>query len=232
MYRIFHSGSGIKYERIRFQDLESISQGKSSIFVPRFPIEPKTEVKGADKVADPSSNTKKVIPVEKNMDLESIMEEAYRKGKMAGILESEKNLHSAAQALGVGLEQISFLRKSLLIKSKEDMVRLIMAVARQVIHTEVKEKEDIIVNTVSKALAAAIQADKYYIRVHPEDLKIVTEKEPLFLAGMKGLQNIFFLADDTISRGGCLAESQVGEVDATIESQLNEIYEHLRKDIL
>jgi flagellar assembly protein FliH len=230
--KIFHSGSGVEFESVRFQDLESISREKGSFLVLRSPVEPGKGEKKDDTGAESSINKKKEPAAEKSVNLEAVKEEAYAKGRVAGRLEAEEKLHSATQALGAGLEQISCLRKSLLIKSKEDMVRLIMAVVKRVIHTEVEEKEDIIVNTVSRALQAAVQADKYYIRVNPEDLKIVTEKKPLFLAGMKGLQNIYFLADETISRGGCLAESQAGEVDATIESQLIEIYEHLRKEIL
>jgi flagellar assembly protein FliH len=212
--------------------LESISQKAGSFFVLRSPVETGKGKNNDDTGAETSISKKKEPAAEKSANLEALKEEAYAKGKVAGRLEAEENLHSATQALGDGLEQISCMRKSLLIKSKEDMVRLIMAVVKRVIHTEVEEKEDIIVKTVSMALQAAVQADKYYIRVHPEDLKIVTEKEPLFLAGMKGLQNIYFLSDETVSRGGCLAESQAGEVDATLESQLNEIYKHLRKEIL
>ncbi len=232
MSKIFHSRSGVEFERVRFQDLESISQGADSFFVLRSPVEAGKGKINDDTGAETSINKKKEPAAEKSVNLEELKEEAYAKGRVAGRLEAEENLHSATQALGAGLEQISCMRKSLLIKSKEDMVRLIMAVVKRVIHTEVEEKEDIIVKTVSMALQAAVQADKYYIRVHPEDLKIVTEKEPLFLASMKGLQNIYFLSDETVSRGGCLAESQAGEVDATLESQLNEIYEHLRKEIV
>lgn len=232
MSKIFQSGSGVKFESVRFQDLESISREKGSFFVLRSPVESGNKEKSDDKVAE-TSISKEIEPTsEKSVNLEEIKEEAFSKGKVTGRLEAEEKLHSATQALGAGLEQISCLRNSLLIKSKEDMIRLIMAVVKQVIHTEVEEKEDIIIETVSRALQAAVQADKYYIRVHPEDIHIVNEKEPLFLAGMKGLQNIYFLADETVGRGGCLAESQTGEVDATIESQLNEIYEHLRKEIL
>jgi flagellar assembly protein FliH len=212
--------------------LESISQEAGSFFVLRSPVETGKGKNNDDTGAETSINKKKEPAAEKSVNLEELKEEAYAKGRVAGRLEAEENLHSATQALGAGLERISCMRKSLLIKSKEDMVRLIMAVVKRVIHTEVEEKEDIIVKTVSMALQAAVQADKYYIRVHPGDLKIVTEKEPLFLASMKGLQNIYFLSDETVSRGGCLAESQAGEVNATLESQLNEIYEHLRKEIL
>jgi flagellar assembly protein FliH len=230
--KIFHSGSGIEFKSVRFQDLETTGKEKGSFFVLKFPVDPGKGKPEPGKETEIPINKKKEPSTEKSINLEIIKEEAFAKGKMAGRLEAEEKLHSATQALGSGLEQISCLRKSLLTKSKEDMVKLIMAVVKQVIHTDVEEKEGIIVKTVLKTLEAAVQADKYYIRVHPEDLKIVTENEPLFLAGMKGLQNIYFLADETVSRGGCLAESQAGEVDATIDSQLKEIYEHLRKEIL
>ncbi|MFW6055605.1 MAG: FliH/SctL family protein, partial [Thermodesulfobacteriota bacterium] len=108
----------------------------------------------------------------------------------------------------------------------------VMGVARQVIQAEVTEKKDIILQTVTRALEAAVQSDEYIITVHPEDLKLVTEKEPLLLAGMKGLQNIHFRGDESVSRGGCLAESHSGDVDATIETQLKEIHEHLCRKIM
>jgi flagellar assembly protein FliH len=234
LYKIFHSESGVEFKNVRFQDLEKIRKENNSFFVPKLPVDlvkGKREPGAEAETTTPTDKKKDPTP-EKSVNLEAIKEEAYAKGKVAGRLEVEEKLHLATQALGSGLEQVSCLRKSLLTKSKEDMVRLIMAVVKQVIQTEVEENKSIILKTVTKTLEAAVPADQYYIRVHPEDLNIVTEKEPLFLAGMKGLKNISFLADETISRGGCIAESQVGEVDATIDSQLTEIYEHLRKEIL
>ena len=232
MSKIFHSGSGIQFKNVRFQDLESIGKEKDSFFVPASLPE---KIKDADRIGStPKKQEEKIpeSPSEKPIDMEALKEEAYAKGKSDGFLEAEKKLHSAAQVFGTGLEQINCLRESLLAKSKEDLVRLIMAVAEKVIKSEIEEKEDLIVGTVSRALESAVQADEYYIKVNPEDLDIVCEKEPLFLARMKGLQHIHFIPDGSVSRGGCLAESKAGDVDATIETQLNEIITHLKKEIL
>jgi len=70
------------------------------------------------------------------------------------------------------------------------------------------------------------------VRIHPADMEAVLENKPLFLASMKGLQNIHFTPDESVSRGGAAAESRAGDVDATIESQLETIYEHLRYEII
>ena len=232
MSKIIPYGSKVEFELINFQDLENISLEKGASFLPIPLLLPEKTTNKPEKSNETSGSKNQYPALEKAIDIEAIRQEAYTKGKSAGFLEAEKKLHSTIQALGNGLEQISILRNSLLISGKEDMIRLIMAVVKQIINVEVNEQEDIISKTLLRALKAAIQADKYYIRVNPEDLKTVNEKEPLFLAAMKGLQNIYFIADETVSRGGCVAESHAGDVDATIESQLSEIYIHLRKEIL
>lgn len=227
MFKIYRNGSDIPFERVRFQDLESTQDGTNALFVPKLPTGSGSIKSSAVSVSESQEKPEENLTKDKTTDLEAIKKEAYTKGRIAGRQESEKKLHSAVKAFGDGLEQINNLRKSLLESSKEDMVRLIMAAAKKVIQTEIEKNKEIIIHTVNKALQSAIEADEYYIKVHPEDLRIVSEKEPLFLASMKGLQNIHFISDETISRGGCIAESRTGEVDATIESQLDEIYKHL-----
>ncbi len=228
MSNIIRSGNDVQFERVSFQTLESIKEGKNAFFVPRLPVSPQKVPKDPDSAKKPDQKTGENSPGFKKADLEAAREEAFTKGKVEGRREAEKKFHSAVQALGNALEQVSALKRSMLEKSREDMVRLIMTVARKVIRTEVEDKKEIIVRTVNAALQNAIQADEYYIKVNPDDLDVVAQNEPLFLAGMKGLQNIHFIPDQNVSKGGCIAEARAGDVDATIESQLDEIYQHLR----
>jgi flagellar assembly protein FliH len=156
-------------------------------------------------------------------DLGKKIEAAYLQGKEEGLQQSRERFESSLEMLAQGIEEVSRLRETLLQNSTHDMLRLVMSIARQVIHGEICINREVILATVSKALNAAVRSDSYQIRVNPEDLALVTEKKPLFLASINGLKNIVFEADPEIARGGCLVESELGEVDATIESQLNEI---------
>lgn len=251
MSKIFHAGSDVACQPVRFADLEQAGGMGDGLFVPLWPAagaSGKSEANAGDAIqaekpggdqgsampetARELSESEEVKKPEPAVDLEAVKKEAYTRGKKEGRAEAEKNLHTSAQALAEALEQISRLRESMLLKSREDMVRLIMGVARQVIHREISEKKDIIVSTVAGALEAAVADDEYYIRVHPDDLEMVKDHEPLFLAAMKGLRNIYFISDENISPGGCKAESRGGDVDATIESQLGEIEQHLKRAIV
>ncbi len=230
MSRIIQAESGIEAKCARFADLDETGGECDSFLIPTAPDQEsaQTEIteKGSEK--DPGGKKKKdQTPQQPPVDIEAIRSEAYKNGKADGRKEVEEELHSASSALAEGAEQISRMRSSLLEKSRDDMVRLVMAVARRVIDTEVEEKKDIIVKTVTRALEGAVEDDEYYIRVNPEDIETVRANEPMFLAAMKGLRNIYFVADENVSRGGCMAESRAGDVDATIESQIDEIYCHL-----
>ena len=191
----------------------------------------KKQSKGGD-VKSPSASKKTEQPAPKQeIDVEAVKQEAYAKGKKEGRLEVENTLQKASDALAAGLEELQELKDSVFNRSKEDMIRLVMGVAERVIQAEVQEKQEIVTKTVMRALTAAVQSEEYTVKIHPEDLEAVREHKPLFLARIKGLKRIHFLTDESISRGGCLAESRVGDVDATLETQLQEIFRQLQMEI-
>ncbi|GAB4165681.1 MAG: hypothetical protein Tsb0017_07700 [Geothermobacteraceae bacterium] len=150
-------------------------------------------------------------------------EEAYARGRQDGLHEAGERFDKAANALARGLEEISRLRESILRNSSQDMLRLVMTIARQVIHREVTVNPEIVLSTIDMALQASVSSDSYVIHVNPEDLQLVEEQKPLFLASIRGLENIQFRPDSEVERGGCLVESNLGQVDATIEGQLDEV---------
>ncbi|PNU21117.1 hypothetical protein C2E25_03540 [Geothermobacter hydrogeniphilus] len=150
-------------------------------------------------------------------------EEAFTRGRQAGIREAEERFEQAANALAKGLEEISRLRESILNNSSRDMLRLVLTIARQVIHREVTVDPEIVLSTIDMALQAAVESDSFQVKVNPKDLALVEERKPLFLASIKGLENIVFKADESIASGGCLVESDLGQVDATIDGQLEEV---------
>jgi flagellar assembly protein FliH len=143
--------------------------------------------------------------------------------------EAEQRLNDTAQTLGSAIVDISRLREKIMKNSTNDMLQLVMAISRQVIQHELQTNEEVILNIITQALHAAIRSDEFHIKVNPDDFQVVTENKPLFLASVSGLNNITFEADPNIDRGGCLVESDLGQVDATVETKLDEIYQQLLK---
>ncbi len=154
-------------------------------------------------------------------------EQVYNQGKQAGLEQAEQQFCDTVSALGIALEEIGRLRESILKNSIHDMLLLVMAITKEVINREVEANPDVIVSTISRALNAAVKSDEFHLVVNPLDLDLVNEKKPFFIASISGLQNITVETSEEVSSGGCLLESNFGEVDATIESQLEQIRKQL-----
>lgn len=161
-------------------------------------------------------------------ELAQAVREAEERGRVAGLEEGRAGLCQGADALQGALEEVAGLRRKLLARNSDDMARLVMGIARQVVDAELSIRPETVLETVRKGLDMAVQSDSYHVYVNPEDLNMVLEEKPLFLAGISGLKNIVVEPDPEIGRGGCRLVSDVGEVDATLERRLSEIEATLR----
>jgi len=159
------------------------------------------------------------------------IEDAYARGRREGLDSADQNLETAAQALAAAAEEISRLRESLAKNSGQDMLRLVMAVSEQIIRREVAVDPKVVLTIIETALQSSVRSDQYRIRINPADLENVTNQKPLFLASVSGLKNLSIEADTTISPGGCRIDSDLGDVDATIETQLEAINQILSEAI-
>lgn len=246
--KIYRGGSRDTIQRMEFRDLEDLGESENGMFIPSsgFSGNSQSEAEAAaegEEGPHSSSGEERQDAGLSRQEVEAIREEAYNQGKQEGIEEGytrgkqdgkqevEHTFDQTVQALGDAMEQINGLRRSILDSSKQDMVRLVRTIVEKVIHVEVRSREKPILRAVEKAIHAAVQSEEYRVRVNPEDMSVVTENKPLFLASISGLQNIVIESDEEISRGGCVVESDQGKVDGTIETQLEKIQEQLDAEI-
>ncbi len=159
------------------------------------------------------------------------VEEAHTRGRQEGLDCAEESLGSATQALVKAAEEIIRLRESLARNNSQDLLRLVMAVSEQIVRREIAADPDIVLTIIENALQASVRADHYRVLINPADLENVTKQKPLFLASISGLKNLSIETDMSISPGGCRIDSEVGDVDATIETQLEAIQQALSKAI-
>jgi len=172
-----------------------------------------------------------IAPVDPGPSVAQQIEEAYARGRQEGLDAAALRFETSVQALTQALEDVSRLRESLAQSGTQDMLRLVMAVAEQVIRSSVAADPAVVHAIIENALKSSVRADSYRVRINPADLEGVTQQKPLFLASISGLQNLSFEADPSISPGGCRVDSELGDVDATIETQLESIRQTLHEAI-
>ena len=96
------------------------------------------------------------------------------------------------------------------------VARTATALARQVVRSELVARPELIAQVASEAVNAVLLSARHIrVFVHPDDLALVQAGAGEALAARQGR----LLADPALSRGGCRIESDLGSIDARIETR-------------
>ncbi len=157
------------------------------------------------------------------------LEEQYQKGYQEGYESAKEKLEkNYTDSLVKQSEEFYNILKGYEenIKSYEnDFAKIVakasMKIAEKVLQREVEFKsniEDVIRDGISKILGA----NNISIKVNSQDYKYLISNKIIDKIN-SGLAKIKIETDDNISKGGCYIESEIGNVDARLETQLEEI---------
>jgi type III secretion protein L len=141
-------------------------------------------------------------------EAENLKTEAYREGTENALTEFERHLLETRE-----------IRERVWRETEKDLLRLAVRLAEKIVGREINKDDKTIVDIISTALQNARQQEKLTVRVNPKDLPTVEREAEKFALGGR-VQFIDFVADPRVASSGCLIESEVGTIDARLETQL------------
>jgi flagellar assembly protein FliH len=94
-------------------------------------------------------------------------------------------------------------------------------IAEKIVRREIL-RESIINESLKESIKKVLGANNVIIKLNQEDLDILSDESQKVLNN-GSFSRIAFEADNRIDIGGCIVETEIGNVDARIPSQLNEI---------
>jgi flagellar assembly protein FliH len=151
-----------------------------------------------------------------------IEEEAFQKGFDAGKKQGEEaGLKEFEEKINQAVSLVSELEKER-VRIREmyehDILTLAKVMIERLVHHEMTINPLVIQASLKKALDYVVENSQVKVHLHHEDFELVkqaTLKDPSFLPGNVRIQ---LVEDAAISRGGCLLETDFGEIDATFEN--------------
>lgn len=150
---------------------------------------------------------------------EKIKLEAQNQAKNLQIQAYQEGNEKALQELVINLVESREIREKIWRETEKDLLRLAVRLAEKIVGREISQNQETIVEIVANAVQNARQQEKLTIRVNPKDLPIIEKESERISAGSK-IKFIDFAADPRVIDGGCLIESEVGTIDARLETQL------------
>jgi flagellar assembly protein FliH len=110
------------------------------------------------------------------------------------------------------------------------VVRLSFEIAQKIVRREIKQ-ESPIENVLKDSLKKILGANSVIIKIHPEDFKVINDEYSKNLFFDESFSKIKFEQDDRIEQGGCAVETEIGNVDARVTSQLNELKKYFETSL-
>jgi flagellar assembly protein FliH len=155
--------------------------------------------------------------------IEERLQEAHaagmREGEAAGRNRAAAELQPAMDRLGRTITELAGLRARLRREAEADLVRLALAIARRILRRELTIDPDAIHGLVLGALEKLQGQEICRVRVHPAHAGLVSG----CLRELAAAVPVEVVPDGSREPGTVIFETERGNLDASIESQLREI---------
>ena len=161
--------------------------------------------------------------------------EGYRQGFEQGqktghdetVVKAQTRLDQLADAWIVTLQEFQQNMPTHMAQVKTDLVRLALAIAQRVTRQEALANRRVTENNVAAALALVSAGRSVTLHVHPDEAQAIETYLPRLLAELRGVSHVEIAAADNITPGGCLLRFGTGQIDATLETQVQRIADEL-----
>ena len=154
---------------------------------------------------------------------------AHDEGFEAGRVEGYESGHAEAERL---IEQLHSIinnaiekRNEIIEESETQLINLVLLIARKVIKVISENQKNVVINNVIQALRKLKSRGEVIIKVNLEDVQLTSEHIKDFMRMVENVKSITVVEDSSVDRGGCIIETDFGQIDARISSQLHEIEE-------
>jgi len=162
--------------------------------------------------------TEKVVTIEKDA-YDAGYKDGLEKGFESGRGEVERLIEKVHQVLSAAIEK----RNAIIEESETQLINLVLLISQKVIKVISENQKNVVINNVIQALRKLKTRGEVVVRVNLDDVKLTTEHIKDFMKMVDNVRSITVLEDSTVDKGGAIIETDFGEIDARVSSQLNEI---------
>jgi flagellar assembly protein FliH len=157
-------------------------------------------------------------------DFNQKMSDSFNAGLKDGKELAERGLINVFRALRASSETVHNMRDKIFRESEDELINLIMLVARKVISHEISQNRSILAKVVQSALAGLSAREEITVRINPDDYQLVTSGRDDLLRTELLNERLLLKPDPSVEVGFCLVDTDMGTIDASLEGQLDQIY--------
>jgi flagellar assembly protein FliH len=173
----------------------------------------------------------------------SAHQRGYEEGRREGLQNASDSIEqrarqiaekTAADGLATALPALKSVAESLAVERDRWVadweaiaVRLAAAIAERLLGSELRLKPELAREMIREALQLAVGAPRIRVHLHTDDASLLGTQAADVVRALAACGEAEVVADNSLTRGGCLIETQHGQIDARIETVMDRIVAEL-----
>lgn len=159
--------------------------------------------------------------------LQQGLEQGRKTGHAEALAKSQAQLQQLQQGWLAAAQAWDEQRVQMDRDARAAVLRLGLLFAEKVVRRVIATDAAAVVEQVADALRYVMRPADVTVQINPEDRPILEEAMPQLQSGLANLTHVRLVDDAGVSRGGCRVSYGQGQIDATIETQLDRLVELL-----
>ncbi|MEB2360652.1 MAG: hypothetical protein HUU41_03885 [Bryobacteraceae bacterium] len=184
---------------------------------PQQPSVPGVSVVGSGRDEDATAYQARIRELEQGTAQK--IQQAYREGEAAGAQQAAARVQPLLEKLALTIAEVSGFKAQFRKEAEQDLVKLAISIARRVLHRELTVDPEALVGIVRVALSRMDTRDCRRVRVSPADADAIKAA----LSRLGPAVNVEVAPDSRLERGSVVFDTSRGQLDGSIETQLQEI---------
>jgi len=130
------------------------------------------------------------------------------------------------RSLIVGIEK---MREEIFRNIESVVVEMSISIAKKIVYEITENEREVVVTTAREAIKKASDREMIKIKINPVDYETLNKNRTALLKSLDGIKSIVIEEDPAIQPGGCLVETNQGDIDGRIDSQMRVIEDEIRR---
>ena len=185
----------------------------------------------AKRIVEEANKKAEELEAEIQGKVDKVEKEAFGKGHAEGREEGFQEGSQEVERLVDTLQKIISAaidkRNEIIQESETQVINLVLLISKKVIKVISENQKNVVINNVVQALRKLKSRGDVVIRVNLGDVELTSEHISDFMKMVENVKSVTVLEDSSVDRGGCIIETDFGQIDARISSQLHEIEEKI-----
>ena len=171
--------------------------------------------------------------------LKEIQEAAYKEahalgleeGRQAAFEQYSQEINSKLASLDDMLTKVSTLKQDLVAFNEAHLMRLLFEMASRLAKVQIEANPETIVEVLRSAIGLAQDEENIRVQVSASQFEFLEELKKQTGRDFEFLKKVRFEGNPDIADGGCIVETNYGEVDARVEQRVEQLWQAVKENI-